>query len=351
MIFLDRYHSKKKKERMTLSNCASLDNLFYDPPEEEKTSKFIEAVRTSMSKSDMGPPPPPSVEANGKYCLRKVKSLSAKQWKINKKKYKSLPAARKKKYFDFYKQRNLILNLNLWKFIKFINCTGKNNYDKNNKHVKHLRKTVKNDHMSPYQKAKKMDNDKRLENIFWRSWFKAHKKKDTAACQQERHISFNDNVEQCIITTNERFIQRLPPTQLNTSDDQDAGSQPAFEPSPGNKNSKRVFYDYNCVYVASDTATATATAIINGSSEDPQHKHDIRDVPSDILPREGEADLSSVLRVDPNLNLSNISHHSPAASSSSSGHSTFIFESETETETDTDTDTDTTDDTIPTVLL
>ncbi|CAI4059688.1 hypothetical protein SUVZ_04G2620 [Saccharomyces uvarum] len=329
---------------MTLSNCASLDNLFYDPPEEEKNSKFIEAVRTSMSKSDMGSPSP--VEANGKYCLRKVKSLNAKQWKINKKKYNSLPAARKKKYFDFYKQRNLILNLNLWKFIKFINCNGKNNYDQNNKHVKHLRKTVKNDDMSPLQEAKKMDNDKRLENIFWRSWFKAHKKRDTAGCQRERHIRFNDNVEQCIIA-NERFIQKLPPTQLNTSDDQDPGLQLGFEPSSSNKNSKRVFYDYNCVYVASDTATA----IINSSNEDPQHKHDICDVPSNILPREKEADLSSVLRVDPNLNLSNITHHSPAISSSSSGHSTFIFESETETETETDTDTDTTDDSIPTVLL
>ena len=103
---------------MTLSNCESLDNLFYDPPEEEESSKFIEAVRILMSRNDMRYS---SAAANGTYCLRKVKSLNAKQWKINKKRTYILPTV-KKKNFDFHEQRSLILNLNLWKFIKFINC-------------------------------------------------------------------------------------------------------------------------------------------------------------------------------------------------------------------------------------
>lgn len=53
---------------MTLSNCDSLDNLFQDPPEEEESSKFVEAVRTLMNRNDMGYPP---AAANGTYCLKK----------------------------------------------------------------------------------------------------------------------------------------------------------------------------------------------------------------------------------------------------------------------------------------
>ncbi|EHN03719.1 Reg2p [Saccharomyces cerevisiae x Saccharomyces kudriavzevii VIN7] len=332
---------------MTLSNCESLDNLFHDLPEEEENSKFIEGVRMLMSRNDMGYP---SAITNGTYCLRKVKSLNSKQWKINKKQ-KYTPSAGKKKSFDFHEQRSLILNLNLWKFIKFINCNGKNNYNKNNKHATHLNKTLNNDNVLPLQKSKSLDNDQRLENLFWRSWFKAHKKKDVVSRQRERHIKFNDNVEQCIIT-DDHFIQRLPPAQLNLADDQSPCPQFELNSSPGYTMSKRVFYDYSCVYFTNDatastaTTTAAVTAMITSSTGDHQHRHDIRDVPKNVLPRDGEADLGSVLRVDSNFKLSNIGHHSPATSSSTSSHSTFIFESETDSDTDTDSDT-----TMPSELL
>lgn len=340
---------------MTLSNCDSLDNLFQDPPEEEESSKFVEAVRTLMNRNDMGYPP---AAANGTYCLKKIKSLNAKQWKINKKRMCMLPAV-KKKNFDFHEQRSLILNLNLWKFIKFINCSSKNNYNKNNKHVRSSNNTVKNENVLPLQKHKKVDNDQRLENLFWRSWFKARKRRDIMGKPRERHIKFNDNVEQCIIT-DEHFIQRLPSTRLNSADEQRPCSKSELDPCIGNAASKRSFYDYSSVYVASDAiiTTAAATAIISSNSGDYQRGHDVRDVPRNVLLQAGETDFSSMLRVDSDLKLSNISHHSPLKPSSTSSHSTFIFESETDTDTDTDTDAETENDidayidtSIPNLLL
>lgn len=139
-----------------------------------------------------------------------------------------LPAV-KKKNFDFHEQRSLILNLNLWKFIKFINCSSKNNYNKNNKHVRSSNNTVKNENVLPLQKHKKVDNDQRLENLFWRSWFKARKRRDIMGKPRERHIKFNDNVEQCIIT-DEHFIQRLPSTRLNSADEQRPCSKSELDP-------------------------------------------------------------------------------------------------------------------------
>ena len=101
-----------------------------------------------------------------------------------------------------------------------------------------------------------------------------------------------------------------------------------------------------------------ATAIISSNSGDYQRGHDVRDVPRNVLLQAGETDFSSVLRVDSDLKLSNISHHSPVKPSSTSSHSTFIFESETDTDTDTDTDAETENDidayidtSIPNLLL
>ncbi|CAI4037289.1 hypothetical protein SMKI_02G1570 [Saccharomyces mikatae IFO 1815] len=335
---------------MTLSNCESLDNLFYDPPEEEESNKFIEAVRILISRNDIVHP---LAAASGTCCLRKVKSFNAKQWKINKKQKYVLPAVKKRKNFDFNEQRSLILNLNLWKFIKFINCNSKKTCNKNNTHVN---KVVKNDNVSSLLEHKKMDNDQRLENLFWRSWFKAHKRKDIVGSQQARHIKFNDNVEQCVIT-DDHFIQRLPPARLNPVDNRRPCLQSGLNSHTDHAESRRVFYDYSRVYVANDAiaiaaaATAAATAIISSNNGDHQHKHDVRDVPRNILPPEGEPYLSSVLRVDSELKISNISHHSPAISPSTSSHSTFIFESETDTDTDSDIEIDSDIDTSTTDVL
>lgn len=219
--------------------------------------------------------------------------------------------------------------------------------------------TVKNENVLPLQKHKKVDNDQRLENLFWRSWFKARKRRDIMGKPRERHIKFNDNVEQCIIT-DEHFIQRLPSTRLNSADEQRPCSKSELDPCIGNAASKRSFYDYSSVYVASDAiiTTAAATAIISSNSGDYQRGHDVRDVPRNVLLQAGETDFSSVLRVDSDLKLSNISHHSPLKPSSTSSHSTFIFESETDTDTDTDTDAETENDidayidtSIPNLLL